>query len=130
MAKPISRDVHALLDYGLAASNLAVPKLVGMSAKACLLFGGFGLVQGAVNSLTEHKYAIRKLIPFATHGKIDVASVPVAVVAPLLLGLHREPKARAYWIGSVVALVGEYVLTNWDSERKFVGQGGAPGDRY
>lgn len=130
MAKPISRDVHALLDYGFAAANLAVPKLLGMSAKACLLYGGFGLVQGAVNSLTEHKYAIKKVIPFATHGKIDAVSAPVAILAPVLLGLHREPAARAYWIGSGAALVAEYFLTNWDSNRPFKGQGGALGDRY
>jgi len=118
MAKrPITPQLHGLLDYGLAAGNLVLPRLFGMSSKARTLFSTFGFIQGGLNALTVQPYAAQKLVPFALHGLIEKSSLPVFLLAPVITGVARERGARAYWIALGVALVTVYNLTEWDARK-------------
>lgn len=89
-----------------------------MSTKARALFAGFGAVQGAVNALTAQPYAVKEVLPLETHRVIDISSTPLFAAAPALLGLAKEPKARAYWIAGTLALVALYALTDWNAKPK------------
>ena len=117
-SKPISPRLHGLLDYGVATADLTLPSLLRMSGRARAVFAVFGLVQGGVNSLTAQPYALDPLVPLATHRRIDLAAVPVVLGLPPLLGLHREPRARAYWLVLTGSLVAVYLLTDWDTAPK------------
>jgi hypothetical protein len=130
MAKPISRDVHSLLDYAVATVNLTLPSMLGLPRRAKLLFGAFGLAQGGLNAVTEQPYALAKKVPFRVHGKIEAANAPTLIIAPLLFGLHEHRASALYWAGLSAALVSVYFLTDWESDRPFIGQGGAPTDKY
>ena len=115
LPKPISPRLHALIDYGFLAGNLTLPSLVGASGKARAVFAAFGLVQGALNAFTVQPYAIAAEVPFRLHGTIERNSAPVYLGLPLLLGLHREPRARTLWLGVGAALVTVYNLTDWEA---------------
>jgi hypothetical protein len=114
-SKPISPRLHGLLDYGVATADLALPSLLRMSGRAKAVFAAFGLVQGGVNSLTVQPYALDPIVPLRTHRLIDLAAVPVVVGLPPLLGLHREPRARALWLVLAGSLVAVYLLTDWEA---------------
>lgn len=115
--RPISPRLHSLIDYGLAAGNLTLPTLLGMSGCARAVFASFGLVQGGLNALTVQPYAVSRVVPFRVHGTVEKSSTPLFVGLPLLAGLNREPRARAFWLGLGVALVVVYNLTDWDARR-------------
>jgi hypothetical protein len=115
MKKPITPTIHGALDYGLVAANVALPAVLKMSRRARLLFGAFGLVQGGLNAVTDQPLAIKPIVPFRVHGLIDRNSAPVYALAPLLTGVAKEPKARAYWIAVGVSLVAVYLLTDWSA---------------
>lgn len=115
--KVISPRLHSVIDYGFAAGNLLLPSVLGTSSKARALFAAFGLTQGTLNALTVQPLAVDKVVPFRIHGLIEKNSAPVYFGLPLLLGLHREPKARALWLTVGAALITVYNLTDWDARR-------------
>ncbi|MCU1546835.1 MAG: hypothetical protein JWP30_1935 [Homoserinimonas sp.] len=115
MTKPITPRVHGLIDYGFLLGNVAAPMMLGMSKTARILFASFGVIQGGLNAFTVQPYAVRKMVPFALHGLIEKGSSPVYALAPLLTGVAKEPKARAYWIAMGIALVAVYNLTDWEA---------------
>jgi hypothetical protein len=115
-SKPISPAMHGLLDYGLAAGNLLVPRAFGMSRRARRLFAAFGLVQGGLNALTVQPFAVSRVVPFPLHGTIDKSSAPLYFALPPLLGLMRERKACLYWLLTGAALVVVYNLTDWEAK--------------
>jgi hypothetical protein len=113
--KPISPRLHSLIDYGFAAGNLLLPTLLRTSGKSRALFAAFGLTQGTLNAITVQPIAVDQVVPFRIHGLIEKNSAPIYFGVPLLLGLHREPKARAFWLTVGAALVTVYNLTDWDA---------------
>lgn len=115
--KPIDPRLHGLIDYGFAATNLLVPKLLRMPKRNRRLFAAFGLIQGGLNAVTAQPNALVPDVPFAVHGKIEKVSTPIFVVAPLLLRTHKSPKGMLYWLLTGVALVAVYNLTDWDAQK-------------
>lgn len=117
LPKPISPRLHSLIDYGFTAGNLVLPSLLGASGRARAVFAAFGVAQGALNAFTVQPYAIASEVPFRVHGLIERNSAPIYFGLPPLLGLHREPRARALWLGVGAALIAVYNLTTWDAKR-------------
>ena len=115
--RPITPQVHGLLDYGLAAANTVVPGMLHMSSKAQVLFRTFAVIQGGLNSVTDQPYAVQKIVPFPMHGLIDKASAPVYLLAPFLTGVIRERKARNWWLLVGVTLIAVYNLTDWSQPK-------------
>jgi hypothetical protein len=113
--KPITPAMHGAIDYGMSAVMLAAPWVLKLSRTACLTFGGFAAAQAGVNALSNQPLAAKQLIPWHVHRTIDAAAVPAQIVVPLVTGVAREPKARALWIGALVALVTVFALTDWDA---------------
>jgi len=115
MRKPLTPQKHAIVDYVFLAANLTGPALVGASPRAKVLFASFGAVQGSLNAFTDQPLAIKRLIPFKVHGLIEKYSGPAYVALPLLLGVHRNPRDRALWLGMGAALITAYNLTDWNA---------------
>jgi hypothetical protein len=115
-SKPISPALHGVLDYGVAAADLALPTLCRMSGRARAVFAAFGLVQGGLNAVTVQPYAVDPVVPLQTHRLVDLAALPVVLGLPPLLGLHREPRARTLWLVLGAALITVYALTDWEAD--------------
>jgi hypothetical protein len=116
MAKPLTPRLHSLIDYGLLGGNLLLPRLLTRTRRLRTVFASFALIQGGLTAITAQPFAVRKLVPFRLHGLIEKCSTPVYVLVPLLAGVWREPKVRAYWIALFAALVAVYNLTDWDAK--------------
>ncbi len=111
--KPISPKAHGMIDYGFLGMMLAAPSLLKFQGPAKTLPYLFGGVQGLLNAFTDQPFAIKRVVPFPLHGKIDKWSSPVLVALPLLTGAWKQPKARAFFGGSLALLVTTYLLTDW-----------------
>lgn len=110
--KPISREAHGAIDYGF----LAALTLLGLGGAARTLSYLFGVAQGLLNALTDQPLALKRLVPFRTHGTIELASGPLFVALPWLTGALRDARARNYFVVLGVLLVVVYNLTDWDAD--------------
>jgi len=118
--KPIKPGAHGAIDYGLLALNLSAPSLLGLNGAARALAYLFGGAQGGLNAVTDQPLALRSIVPFGTHGTIELSSGPLFVALPLALpwltGALKEPKARAYFLILGAVLVAVYGLTDWEAQ--------------
>lgn len=117
MRKPISPTLHGALDYGFLAAMLTVPKLLGLPRRGRAVAAAFGAAQGGLNAVTDQPLAVRHLVPFRLHGAVDLAALPAVVGLPLLTGVLRDRRARAFFLGSGAALAAVYAFTDWDAQR-------------
>ena len=115
MAKPISPAVHGAIDYGFLTLMTVAPPLLGLQGPARLLPRLFGGGQGVLNALTDQPYALRRVVPFKTHGELERWSGPAFVALPVITGALREPRARLFFGGALVLLLLNYNLTDWDA---------------
>lgn len=114
-SRPISPKLHGALDYGFLATMLTAPSLLRLDRRARLLFAAMGAAQGTLNAFTDQPLSVKRLVPFRTHGLIEKANAPTFVLLPLLTGVLRDPRARAFFAAAGVALVAVYNLTDWDA---------------
>ncbi|GAA4916827.1 hypothetical protein GCM10023313_20510 [Mucilaginibacter defluvii] len=96
MNKPISRDIHILIDYSYAAIVPLLPELAGfsklrMAKTACRLLGAGAL---GYTLLTKAPYTALRVLPFRAHLVIDAAVSLLALATPWLLGFSRNSAAR------------------------------------
>jgi uncharacterized protein len=112
---PITVKGHSLIDYGLTGVALGGPPLLGLKGAARWIPIGWGLTQGALNALTDQPYAIRRLVSFRNHGRIETVGVPALAGTILATGAYRDRTAAAYFAGMLAALGLVYALTDWDA---------------
>ena len=96
MEKPISRQVHGIIDYAYGAAVAALPEMAGFkeektAATLCRALAGGAL---AYSLLTKAEWGAAKVIPFKTHLMIDSTTSIFALAAPRLLGFSHNTRAR------------------------------------
>jgi hypothetical protein len=107
MNKPISKNVHGLIDYGYALMVPLLPKIAGFKkqdrAKALCRSLGAGAVSYTL--LTKARWGLLRVLPFKAHLTIDFSVSCLALAAPWLLGFSGNRAARnALLITGIVGL--------------------------
>lgn len=111
--KPIDPDTHAVLDYLTISAFFAV---AGAAWKSNKRAGVAALINGAmvlgVSMFTDYSGSAKKLIPFETHGKLDVMQMAMAATMPTLMGFG-DSKAAAFFRGQALNEAMVISLTDW-----------------
>ncbi|GIG28539.1 hypothetical protein [Cellulomonas marina] len=107
--------VHAALDYGVAATLLTAPHLLGTSTRAKVFFEAFGALATTVNALTRTPLAVRPVLSLRAHRTADLLADPLYLALPLVTGIAKEPRARALWLATAAMLAASVALTDWDA---------------
>lgn len=96
MTKPISRSVHAMLDYGWSGALSAAPQVFDFADEpnARRLCKVMGAMTGAASSLTRYELGALKVIPFNTHLALDGLGALAGLASPWLFGFAHNKKAR------------------------------------
>lgn len=88
----VTRKLHALIDYPVAISLMAMPFLLGLGESSPFAFW-LSFVTGAaafgLTLLTQHETGVVKVLPYKIHLAVDFIVGVVFLAAPLLLGFHR-----------------------------------------
>ena len=116
--KPISPKWHALIDYGLVSSLLTIPSLLGFSDPVKKIYTVEALALLGYVALTDHPVAIKPMIPFPVHGKIDPVNVGQFALQTFLKPFRDDRRAKLFNLG-FTALAGLTVLlTDWNGPTK------------
>lgn len=113
--KPISPALHGLIDYGFSAVNLTLPAALGLTGSARIVPAGWAVAQGLLNAFTNQPYAVKRSIPFSAHGHAESVGLPALFVTTALSGAVKQPRARVFFGALFVALVTNYILTDYDA---------------
>ncbi len=117
-AKPISPKLHGLIDYALVGSLFTLPSLLGLNQTAKKIYGAEALALLVYVALTDQPVAVKPLIPFPTHGKIDPFNVAQFALQTGLPAFRNQQKALLFNLG-FTAIAGLTVwLTDWHGPTK------------
>ena len=113
MSKPITPKRHGAIDYGFLVVGLVGPSLLGLNGAARVVFGLLALAQGTLNAFTDHPLALKRVVPFRLHGRLELGGLPIYVVLPIVTGALEGARAYALYFGAGAVLLAVYVLTDW-----------------
>lgn len=117
MPKVLDARTHGIIDYAHAAFFLSMAWFCRnnnrRAAIAALITGSFVLVE---SMLTDYPMGVKKIIPFATHGRMDAGFAAASLMVPKVMGFEDTGAATVFHINGYVegSVVG---MTDWNSER-------------
>ena len=106
---------HAMLDYGVAATFLALGAryLKTNRAASTLAFLNGAMVLG-MSLFTDYPGGVWRKISFRTHGALDVGQAALAGLGPVLFGFAGEPEARTFY-AQALSEAGVVAATDWNN---------------
>ncbi len=112
--KPISPKTHALIDYMLVGGLLALPSLLRMNKAAKLIYAAEALTLLPYVALTRQPAAVKGLIPFRTHGKIDPYNVAQFALQSFFKPFRKGRKELIFNIAFTALAGATVLLTDWN----------------
>ena len=117
-SKPISPKLHSLIDYALVGSLFTLPSLLGFNQTVKKIYGAEALALLVYVALTDQPVAVKPLIPFPVHGKIDPFNVAQFALQTGLKAFRKEQKALIFNIGFTAIAGLTVLLTDWNGPTK------------
>ncbi|EYB68461.1 hypothetical protein DEIPH_ctg023orf0056 [Deinococcus phoenicis] len=111
--KLVTPRVHGFIDYVACAAMLAAPSLLNLKGGARTASSLFVASYLGVSALTDYPPALRRLIPFPVHGRVELASVPALL---LVAACQKGTRERAYFLGLAGTVLTVYTLTDWQAD--------------
>lgn len=116
--KPITPEMHALIDYALVGSLLTVPSILRFKKSIKRLYAAEALLLLGYVALTDQPAAVKPLIPFPVHGKIDPFNVGQFALQTFWKPFRKDKKAQAFNIVFTLLAGVTVALTNWQGQTK------------
>ncbi|MGI4805576.1 MAG: hypothetical protein ACRYFL_12450 [Janthinobacterium lividum] len=118
MKKIISPKLHCIVDYILVSSLLTVPTLLGFDKKVKAIYAAEALALLGYVALTDSPVALKPLIPFPVHGKIDPLNIAQFALQSFLRPFRKDKKAMIFNIGFTTLAGITVLLTDWNGRTK------------
>lgn len=108
----VTRKVHSILDYPVAANLMLTPFLLGVGATnppALWLSVGTGVAALVLTLLTDHETGVLRVLPYWFHVAVDRLVGVTFAVAPLVFGFTGLD-AAFYWVNAAAVLTVTFAL--------------------
>ncbi|RYY06156.1 MAG: hypothetical protein EOP43_07105 [Sphingobacteriaceae bacterium] len=116
--KPITPKAHSLIDYALTSSLLVLPTILKFNKEVKTIYTAEGLALLIYVALTDQPAALKPLIPFPVHGKIDPFNVGQFALQTFLKSFRKDKKAMIFNIGFTAIAGITVLLTDWNGRTK------------
>ena len=113
--KILSPKVHGYLDYGIVVLLFLAPSLFNFGGTPAKLSYVLGAMQLLMSLMTAYPLGAAKVIPFPTHGGVEVAVTALLVSAPWLFQFSEMTNARNFFVVSGVALALVWFVTDYQA---------------
>jgi hypothetical protein len=109
----VTPRVHSVADYAVAGAFLFFGltswkrnKRAAVSSIGCALF------LGLTSAVTDYSGRLKRELPFAAHGRMDLGLSALAAALPGFMGFQKQPEARFFRLQAAV-LAGVSGLTDY-----------------
>ena len=113
--KPISPKWHAAIDYALVGGLILLPSLLKLNRKARLIYGTEAAILLPYIALTRQPLAVKGIIPFRTHGKIDPFNIAQFALQSLVGPIRKHRKSLLFNIAFTAIAGLTVLLTDYDA---------------
>ena len=99
-ARPISSQLHGILDYTTSATLTALPAVLGLGGtRAGRVLRLAGLTTAAYSALTRYELGAAKVLPYRAHLGLDAVAAVGLASSPFLLGTRDD--GPRHWVPHV-----------------------------
>jgi len=110
---------HAIADYAVAGTLIAVAAIVGGSDEAVAAGIVIGLVVLVVSMLTKYPLGVFKVLPFTIHSAGDYLAAALLVLSPFALGFNdTDAGLTAFYVVAGIAVLAVSLVTNYQYSPK------------
>ena len=111
--------LHAIADYAVGLSLIAVAVIAGGSDKAVATGVVVGAVVLVVSMLTRYPLGVLKVLPFTVHSAGDYLAAALLVISPFALGFNDSDTGLAvFYVIAGVAVLAVSLITNYQYSPK------------
>jgi hypothetical protein len=118
MHKTFSPFSHGLLDYATVLATALAPRLFRFPPPAARLSHALSAAYLGLSAMTDYPLALKRLVPFRTHGQIEFASGFALPLLPWIVGFAQHRAARNFLAALSVITFAVWSLTDWEAETK------------
>lgn len=111
--KVLSPTVHGYLDYLIVAAFLLAPSLFNFSSFAASVSYVIAITHFLLTIFTRFPLGIFKLVPFTTHGTLELFVSIGLVALPFILGFVEDTAARNFYIAFGIVIFGVRLITDY-----------------
>src|SRR5688572_16692380 len=98
--KILSPYVHGILDFVVVIAFALAPTLLGFAGTPRTLCYVLAVVHAAMTLLTAFPLGAIKIIPFPTHGVIELVAAVFIILAPWILQFTDGLDAKYFYVGA------------------------------
>lgn len=113
MKKPVTPQTHGIIDYVFSTVQLALPSALGLPKRAAKTYGALGAGFLAINAITDTPVAVKPLLSFKTHQRLDAAFLIGQAAMAFLPPVRKNKKTLAFHLAFLATAVTHYVLTDY-----------------
>ena len=111
--KPISCKAHAVIDYVLVSSLLLLPPLLRLNKRARCIYAIEAIGLLTYVAITKTPLAVKPMIPFRTHGRIDPLNVAVFALQTIGAPFRKKRTTLLFNIIFTAMAAATVLLTDW-----------------
>lgn len=115
-AKPIGPVAHGVLDYAFASMHALAPSLFNLKGPARSVCYGFAATHAGLAAMTDYPAGVRRVVPYRTHGKLDLGYLPALLAVPAIAGALRQRRALRYFATMFAVGTATWLLTDFDRD--------------
>jgi hypothetical protein len=118
-ARFITPQIHAYIDYPVAAALIGLPFALGLGATnpiALWLSVATGITAFVLTLLTDHHLGVIRVLPYWFHLAVDRLVGVTFLVAPIVLGFTGLD-AISYWANAAAVLSVTFLLNKPDEAK-------------
>ncbi|MGY3212395.1 hypothetical protein [Mucilaginibacter sp. HD30] len=115
--KLMSPKWHAVVDYALISSLVVLPPLLKLNSKTRIIYAVEAALLIPYVALSKHPLAVKGLIPFKTHGRIDCVNVTQFAIQSMLPSIRKHKNDLAFNMVFTVLAGLNVLLTDWKSRK-------------
>jgi len=112
-SRPISPLMHGIIDYAFSFLLLSVPSATKMNKKVRLLHACNAITILSYSAFTKYPVAVKKVIPFNFHKKIDVAILAALLMETSYDKIRKDKHAVLFHASMLAAGVITVLFTDW-----------------
>lgn len=122
--KFLSPKIHGILDIAVILVLLIAPSVLDFPNEAATVSYILGAAYVLLVLFTAYPFGLAKVIPFTTHGTLELVLSPFLVAMPWLAGFAEHGPARYFYIVAGVALFAVWLTTDYKAADLIYGKRG------
>ena len=111
--KILNPYVHGILDFVVVIAFALAPTVLGFAGTPRTLCYVLAALHAAMTLLTAFPLGAIKIIPFPTHGVIELVAAVFIILAPFLLGFTDGLDAKYFYVGAGITILVVVLLTDY-----------------